>query len=190
MSRRAIVVVALLGAVLGPACASSTSAFPACNRIDEGIFVLAAQAVPSATQLACINSLPAGWTFGGSLIRSGLVRFWLDSDVAGIHAVEIDLTAQCDTSEATEVPPSADEVGTRVYQAPTSLPPRFAGTRYVVFQGGCVSSVYRFAPGAPATMALEADAAVSLLPRRVIVAMVTDELDESLCGAGAPPCVP
>jgi hypothetical protein len=190
MSRRAVAVVVLLGAVLGPACASSQSAFPACNQSDDGIFVLAAQAVPSATKLPCINGLPAGWMFGGSMIRSGLVRFWLDSNVAGVHAVEVDLTARCDTSGATEVPPSEDEVGTHVFQAPTSLPPQFAGTRYIVFSGGCLASTYRFAPGAPATIALEADASVSLLARQVVVARVAEELDETLCGAGAPPCVP
>jgi hypothetical protein len=190
MSRRAVAIVVVLGAVLGPACASSQSALPACNRADEGIFVLAAQAVPSATRLPCITGLPAGWLFGGSLIRSGLVRFWLDSNVAGIHAVEVDLTARCDTSNATEVPPSEDEAGARVFQAPTSLPPHFGGTRYIVFSGGCLASTYRFATGAPATMALEADAVVSLLARRVVVARVADELDETLCGAGAPACVP
>jgi hypothetical protein len=190
MSRRAVTAVVVLGAVLGPACASSQSALPACNRTDEQIFVLAAQAVPSATRLPCLTGLPAGWMFGGSLIRSGLVRFWLDSNVAGIHAVEVDLTAGCDTSGATEVPVSEDEVGTRVFQAPTSLPPHFGGTRYIVFPGGCLSSTYRFAPGAPATMALEADAVVSMLARRLIVTRVADELDETLCGAGAPPCLP
>lgn len=182
--------VVLLGAALAPACASSQSALPACNRTDGGIFVLAAQAVPSATKLPCINGLAAGWMFGGSLIRSGLARFWLDSDVAGIHAVEVDLTARCDTSGAFEVPASADEVGTHVFQAPVSLPPHFGGARYIVFPGGCLSSTYRFARGAPATLALEADAAVSLLARELIVSRVADELDESLCGADAPPCLP
>jgi hypothetical protein len=190
MSRRVVAAVVLVGAVIGPACASSQSALPACNRADAAIFVLAAQAVPSSTKLPCINGLPAGWTFGGSMIQSGFVRFWLDSNVAGIHAVEVDLTARCDTSGATEVPPSEDEAGTHVFQAPTSLPPRFAGTRYIVFSGGCLASTYSFAPGAPSTMALEADAAVSLLARRDVVSRVADELDETLCGAGAPPCVP
>jgi hypothetical protein len=190
VSRRAVAVVALLGVALLPACATSQSALPACNHPDDGIFVLAAQAVPSATRLPCINGLPAGWMFGGSLIESGLARFWLDSDVAGIHSVEVDLTARCDTSGAVEVPASADEAGTQVFQAPSSLPPHFAGTRYIVFPGGCLSSTYRFAAEAPATLALEADAAVSLLPRQDIVSRVADELDESLCGAGAPPCVP
>jgi hypothetical protein len=187
MSRRAAAVV-LLGALVGSACASSQSFFPACNRTDNGIFVLVAQAVPSATKLPCINGLAAGWRFGGSEIQSGLVRFWLDSDVAGIHAVQMDLTAGCNTAGAVEVPPSEDEVGTHVFQAPTSLPPRFGGNRYIVFPGGCLASTYRFAPGAPATMALEADAAVSLLARRVVVARVADELDESLCGVAAPAC--
>jgi hypothetical protein len=189
MRCRAIAFAAAVLASLVPGCASSQSALPECTATDEPILILTAQAVPSATRLPCISTLPAGWGFGGWLIRSDLARFWLDSDVAGYHAVEMDLTADCDTSEAVEVPPSPDEAGTRVFEEPASLPPRFSGRRYVVFPGGCLTTVYRFAPNAPATLALEADAAVGLLARSVIVREVRDEFGLSLCGAGAPPCI-
>ena len=95
---------------------------PLCTNTDDGVFVLLAQSVPSATQLPCVSEFPVGWTFGGSDISSGLARFWLDSDRGGIHAVEVSLRRSCDTTGAVEEQPAPDEVGTqRLRQA------RFAG---------------------------------------------------------------
>jgi hypothetical protein len=48
---------------------------------------------------------------------------------------------------------------------------------------------YRFGPEAAATLALEADQAVTFGLRTVLVAKVQEELGLTLCGAGAPPCV-
>ncbi len=161
---------------------------PACGREERSIFILEAQAVPSSTQLPCIAALPPGWSYGGFAIRSGLVRLWLDSDRAGIHAVQVDLTTTCDISDAVEVPSAPDELLARSYQAPESLTPAFTGARYLVFRGGCVTYRYAFQAGAPATLTLEADGALSIIPRSVVVDRVQRDLGLSLCGAGAPPC--
>jgi hypothetical protein len=151
------------------------------------MFVLVAQAVPSASKLPCIAVLPAGWRFGGSAVESDLVRLWLDSDVAGVHAVEVRLSDGCDTKGAVEVPPAPGEAGTTVFQKPTSLRP-FAGDRYIVFPGGCLTTQYRFASGSPATLALEADTALGLIDRRIVVEHVDDDFGLILCGADAPRC--
>ena len=42
--------------------------------------------MPSATRLPCIAELPAGWQFGGALIKDTETTLWLDNDRAGIHA--------------------------------------------------------------------------------------------------------
>ncbi len=171
-------------------CASNASIQPLCGDPYDSasILILQAQAVPSATQIPCIAELPIGWRFSGSLIDDSGATLWLDHDRAGIRAVEVQLSEACDVSSAVEVPPGPDELGMRVYQDPESLDP-FVGTRFAVFDGGCIVSRYRFAAGSEPALVIEADRAISTVARRDLVAGVEDELDLTLCGAGAPPCV-
>jgi hypothetical protein len=170
-----------------PACGGRQYQQATCNAKDTAL-VLAAQAVPSATFLPCIQSFPAGWAFGGSDVRNGLDRFWLNSDRAGTQAVEVSLTHGCNVSEAVEVSPAPDEVGTHRYEEPISLPPSFQAIRYYTFPGGCVTYRYDFASGASSTLVFEADQALSFSPRSTIVDRVRDEVGLPLCGAGADPC--
>jgi hypothetical protein len=86
-----------------------------------------------------------------------------------------------------EVPPAPDEIGMRTYQLPESLDP-FVGSRMLVFDGGCIVYRYRFAQGSEPALVIEADRAVSTLPRATIVSEVRRDLDLTVCGAGAPPC--
>jgi hypothetical protein len=173
------------------ACAngSARSVMPACSRPDQHILVLEAQAVPSATQLPCVAELPAGWSYSGFDIRRDAAQFWLDNDRAGIHAVEVTLAATCDTSGAVAVEPDADEAVTKVFQEPTSLPPGFTGYRFLVFDGGCISYRYTFGSGADPSLTLEAQEALSLVGRGLVVDMVRTKYGLTLCGAEAPPCV-
>jgi hypothetical protein len=181
----AVVLVPLL---LAPACVQSTDVRPGCGTADDdGVFVLAAQAVPSARLLPCLDALVAGWEFAGSQIVEGSFRFWLSSDRAGFQAVRVELVASCDTSETVEVLPGVAELGTRRFEEPLSLAPAFAANRYYRFPGGCVQVEYRFAPGAPSTLVLEADQAISFRPREPIVERLADR-GLVLCGVGAPPC--
>jgi hypothetical protein len=100
-ARIAVAVVASGMVVSG--CAASHYQQVACSgRSRQSIFLLEAQAVPSATLIPCILPLPGGWSYGGSQVRSGLARFWLDSDRAGSHAAELRLTKACDLAGATE----------------------------------------------------------------------------------------
>jgi hypothetical protein len=161
---------------------------PFCTNTADSVFVLLAQSVPSATELPCVSEFPAGWTFGGSDISSGLSRFWLDSDRGGIHAVEVSLRRSCDTTGAVEERPAPDEAGTRVFIRPDSLKPSFTGTRFLLFDGGCIGYTFRFASGTSSTLAIEAIEALSLLPRAPIVAEVREDPGLILCGASAPPC--
>jgi hypothetical protein len=90
-------------------------------------------------------------------------------------------------SSAVEVPPGPDEIGMRVYQDPQNLDP-FIGSRFAVFEGGCIVSRYRFAQDSEPALVIEADRAISTIARRDLVAGIEDELDLTLCGAGAPAC--
>src|SRR5262245_57012933 len=151
-------------------------------------FVLMAQSVPSSTLLPCIRALPAGWTYGGSDVNSGSARFWLDSDRAGMHAVEVELDASCSVVGALEVTNSTSETGVRDYLRELVLHP-YSANRYFTFPGGCVTYRYRFGGAADPILALEADEALTFGERSAVVAKVQQSLGLTLCGAGAPPCV-
>jgi hypothetical protein len=169
------------------ACQSSASDPPRCDTVADTTFALAAQAVPTSPMLPCFESLESGWRYAGSQIANGSVRLWLDSDVAGAHSVEIQMTQTCDTSGATEVPPTGREAGAQVFVLTERLSP-FRQTRFIVFDGGCVTHRYAFAVDAPSTLVRQVEESLSFLPRQTLVDFVRDEVDETLCGVGAPPC--
>jgi hypothetical protein len=169
-------------------CTSADFRPPLCSDTGASLFVLEAQSVPSATLLPCFSQLPVGWTYTGDyLIKDGLSRYWLDSDRAGVHAAEIELTRTCDTSGAVVIPAAPGESVT-ILEKPLSLPPSFASVRFLQFPGGCVAERFKFSGAAPATTSLEVEQAVSFVKRQVIVDRVKATLDLKLCGAGAPPC--
>jgi hypothetical protein len=194
--------VVFVGALTGCATAGSVSDPPACAPLDgdggrfadgaygteeRAILILAAQAVPGATMLPCIDGYPAGWTFGGTRVANGLFAFWLNSDRAGLRAVEVVLTDGCDFADAVEVVPSDDEVGTRRFEQPLALPPNYAANRYYTFEGGCIEYRYRFRGTHDPALALEADQALGFRKRTELVDDLAP-LGLRLCGAGAPPC--
>ena len=144
--------------------------------------ILSAQAVPSAAMLPCITALPSGWSIGGADASSGRARMWLDSDRAGPGAITVTLTAACDTSGAQQIP--SDQPGTRQFEHPLSLAPRFADLRFYTFPGGCVTYRFSFAPGASRALASAADSALSFEPRSALVDYVRNTYGLTLCGQG------
>jgi hypothetical protein len=181
-------VVLVAAAAFLPACAGTYLHEPTGRSKDAKALILAAQAVPSATLVPCIAEFPSGWSYDGSLIGSGSAQFFLDSDRAGIRALEVTLTASCDVSNAIEVTAGINQPGVRVYEEPISLPPTFQVNRYLRFQGGCVTNEFRFAAGASATLALEAQQALSFIARSALVERAMQDTGLVLCGAEAPPC--
>lgn len=185
MNRRVIVVL-LLALLSVPACSAAPSNEIRCDRGSAGI--LAAQAVPSATFIPCITAFPVGWSYGGFFAERGTVRFWMDSDRAGLHALQVELTRACDTSGAVEVEGQGSvPPGVRKWELPRSLEPRLSGATFFTFTGGCVAMRYDFSKGAPSTLLLEVQQAIDLFPREEGVRMLEEE-GGILCGAGAPPC--
>jgi membrane-associated phospholipid phosphatase/tRNA A-37 threonylcarbamoyl transferase component Bud32 len=146
--------------------------------------ILAAQAVPSAALVPCVAALPSGWHARGADIASGHARFWLDSDQAGIQAVTITLTATCDTSGAQQIP--SDQPGTKRFERPLSLRPRFQDLRFYTFPGGCATYAFSFAPGQSPLLAIPVDGAVGFVPRARLVAYVQSTEGLALCGRDAP----
>jgi hypothetical protein len=115
---------------------------PACRyqgRQGTAVVILMAQAVPTASQLPCVDLLPAGWTVSDVFVRNGRVRFSLDSDRVGVHAVQVFLQQFCTLGKVTRVP--SDHAGTRRYQEVISIEPgrRYQGAVHYLFPGGCVT---------------------------------------------------
>jgi hypothetical protein len=74
--------------------------------------------------------------FDSSEIKSRKAVFWMDSDRAGMKAVEVTLTRSCDPS-GTPIP--SDEPGTRLFVRSETDGTRYIGTRYYLFPGGCIT---------------------------------------------------
>jgi hypothetical protein len=167
-------------------CTVSTSApgMPSCVP-DRDSITLIAQSVPSATKLPCIAELPAGWRFANQEISSGRTRFWLESDIAGIRAVEVSLERACDVGGAVPVPSTAaDELGLNRFDKPEQVRP-LRLVRYYRFRGGCITYRYTFAPGTPSSLQFQADEALSFIERGDVVRAVRD-FGFELCGANVP----
>jgi hypothetical protein len=187
---RAAAAVPLLALLAGPGlggCAGDSTTVtivtPACSQGDEGAagngVVLMAQSVPSAAWVPCLRTaLPLGWTFHHLDARTGVSRFWLDSDRDGDQAIEVRLEQTCDTAGATEIPSDRDEMDR--LERVTMTTPHFEGERYYVFDGGCITFVFRLggeSRGEPLALVTQAVGAVS---REDLIAQVREETDGRL----------
>jgi hypothetical protein len=190
--RRVALAAAMLGVIAIAVAETGNAFFPAAENLgatapscDTGhSMILSAQAVPSASMLPCLAALPTGWSTGGVDISSGKVSLWLDSDRAGPRAITVTLTAACDTSGAHQIP--SDQPGTRRYEQPLGLTPRFSDLRFYSFPGGCVTYRFRFAPGVSPVLAGPAGTALAFMPRSRLVSYVRHTEGLALCGRGAP----
>jgi len=183
-----IVVVVVAASLVLSGCATSHYQQVSCSGTSrQSIFLLEAQAVPSATLIPCILPLPGGWSYGGSQVRSGLAQFWLDSDRAGTHAAEVRLTRACELAGATELALRSPPAGLRGYEEPTTRQPA-ASVRYFVFTGGCVTERLSFTRQSAPALYDQADQFLGFTPRTVYVDGVRGDEGLTLCGAEAPPC--
>jgi hypothetical protein len=139
------------------------------------LVVLMAQAVPTASQLPCIELLPAGWSVSDIFVRNGRARFALDSDRVGSHAVEVVLERFCTLGKVTTRVPS-DHPGTRRYQEVISIEPgrRYRGAVYYLFPGGCVTYRLDFRSDEQARPLTEVSLALGFVPRDDVRKTVSD----------------
>jgi hypothetical protein len=132
------------------------------------LLVLMAQAVPTATQLPCVDldNLTAEWTVSDVFVRNGRARFALDSyrDVDH-HAVVVVLERTCRFGKVTRVP--SDHPGIQRYQEVTEIRSgrRFRGAIYYLFRGGCVTYRLDFRGGEQARPLGDVVLALGFVPR-------------------------
>jgi hypothetical protein len=155
---------------------------PFCESGDDPgtpFLVLMAQAVPSASQLPCVDLLPAGWSVSNAFVRDGRARFALDSDRVGMHAVQVVLerTCQFEGHKVTRVP--SDEPGMRRFEQIGEVRPGvgFTGTRFYVFKGGCVSYRFQFNSEERAGPIGEVTLALSFISRDALGTLIQESTD-------------
>jgi hypothetical protein len=172
---RLVLLVIAVGLLAG-GCASDTTAItdpPLCRGHDgagNGV-ILMAQSVPTAAWVPCVQTaLPLGWGFHHLDARDGIARFWLDSDRDGTQAIEVRLEASCDTAGATQIP--SDRAGMRRLERVRRVSPTFAGERYYVFDGGCLTFVFHLAGDSPGEGLALASQVVGAVSRAALRAQV------------------
>ncbi len=99
---------------------------------------LEAQSVPSASLVPCVRGSLTGWKIASVAVNDGRSVVTLSNDRAGTDAMVVQLTAACDLTGATEIPPQ--QLGVRRYERIDRLAPRFTATGFDVFPGGCVTT--------------------------------------------------
>jgi len=156
----AAVLLATAAAVTG--CAALSDAAPGCGQPLR--LAIVAQSLPSASYLPCIRMLPQGWSTSGFRAAPGGTSFLLSSDRSPGRPVKVRLVAACRPGGTSPSPPRAPGVVT--YTRLTSITPRFAGSLYDVFPGGCVSYSFDFTLGSQISLMEQFEQAVGLYPRQ------------------------
>lgn len=127
---------------------------------------LQAQAVPSASLVPCVRSLPTGWTVANVFVNDGRSAISLDNDRSGPGAMVVRLSATCDPAGATPI--TSDQPDVRRYQRSESRPATFASTRFDVFPGGCVTTRLSAPTARAAAVATEAPRILGFTSRETL----------------------
>jgi len=180
-----LLLLAATGVVLLTGCAEPVSLGSdelACRNGEEagpanGV-VLMAQAVETASWVPCLDTVPLGWHMSDVQIGDGSGRFWLDSDRDGVRAIEVALTASCATRDATEIP--SDRDGVRRLERIGEVTPGYRGTRFYVFDGGCLTVHFQIAGDDRAEPLAVATEGIDLLRRTDVEQHVHEETDGRL----------
>ena len=149
-------------ASLVPACGTVLPSVPECGTARR--LAIVAQSVPTASYVPCLVALPEGWEVSRFDAESGHTRFSLVPDRGGGRPVDIELSEGCDVAGATPQPARSE--GARTYLRLSSVSPRYAGTLFDVFAGGCVRYRFDFDRGPHIPLMEELRGAVALFPRR------------------------
>jgi hypothetical protein len=165
-------VISLLPLVGATACTGAVAGAPRCGSIERVAII--AQSVPSTSYVPCIIDLPAGWSTGQLRVQNGLTTFSLVSDRAPGHPVKVDVRKECAIANATPIAPRTP--GGRTYLRLRQIDPRYAGTMYDVFPGGCVSYRFDFARGPHIALMAQIQSIVGLVARHQLRRELRDRL--------------
>jgi tRNA A-37 threonylcarbamoyl transferase component Bud32 len=178
-----LVLMLALGVVLGGAADNSLAVrtplnVGALSCDDAEPLWLIAQSVPTAAQVPCVRSLPAGWTLAGVSANSGRSVITLDHDRAGTGAMVAELTAGCDPRGAGET--GADNPDVRRHERVELTTPRVTTIRFDVFPGGCLTTRLLAPPEYNAQLAAEMPLLLGFTSRRALQLILDQRSDGRL----------
>lgn len=171
---------ALVGAIwIVTAACSLEETMPAPSCLDGGSGLVVAQSVPTAELVPCLGSLPDGWSIDGVMIDQDGTIVRLDSDRAGFGAARLLFRRRCGAEGAVPVP--SDQGGARAFEFIERLQPGFRAARIYRFNGGCVRWEFDFEPDISATLSIDLQARLTLVPRSAINDSIRETfIDEEL----------
>jgi len=137
------------------------TSIPWCD--DFSVLVLAAQSVPEAQIIPCIEAMPIGWEAGDANIDEQRTVFTLDSKIAGDSAARVELAPECDTSDHVQVP--SDIADAERFEYVESIDTGVRGQRVYVFEGACVAIDIDFRVDVSAALISEISLAVGFITR-------------------------
>ncbi len=193
MRRRLLIalVVLLAGCAIGAPGEQDAGGFavsrqPVCEfrgNVRVPLLVLMAQAVPTASQLPCVDldNLTAEWSVSDVFVRNGRARFALDSiHQLDHHAVVVVLERTCRFGKVTRVP--SDHPGIQRYQEVTEIRPgrEFRGAIYYLFRGGCVTYRLDLRGGEQARPVGDVVLALGFVGRDAVAAAIRDDSEGRL----------
>jgi hypothetical protein len=186
--RRLLLALALLlaGCAMGAPGEQDAGGFavsrqPVCEfrgNVQVPLLVLMAQAVPTASQLPCVelDNLTAEWNVTDVFVRNGRARFALDSiHRPDHHAVVVVLERTCRFGKVTRVP--SDHPGIQRFQEVTEIRSgrEFRGAIYYLFRGGCVTYRLDFRGGEQARPLGDVVLALGFVGRDAIAAAIQED---------------
>jgi hypothetical protein len=139
---------------------------------------LQAQAVPSASQVPCVQYLPVGWSVAMVTVNDGRSVLTLDHDRAGPAALVVRLTASCDPGGAVQGPSA--HPGVRHYQRIHSSTGEFTATWYDQFPGGCVTSRLHLSTDPNGEFAAQAPQVLGFMSRAALQQALSQRSDGRL----------
>jgi len=128
---------------------------------------LSAQAVPTASLVPCVRTVPPTMSVSGANVSDGWSRFEL-AGIKGDDTMVVRLTPTCDTAGA--VPGASDQPGARRYVRTEAD----RVTWHDVFPGGCVSTELRPATGPDSTFHRDASLALGFTSRQALQQTLED----------------
>jgi hypothetical protein len=86
--------------------------------------------------------MPEGWDWTQFQVFDGESNLYLESDRARGHPVKVLLAPNCDPGDSSKVP--SDELDTERFERISAVSDSYVGTRFYVFEGGCVTYDFDF----------------------------------------------
>jgi hypothetical protein len=139
---------------------------PVCGNSALSTLALIAQSVRDATLVPCLEMSPTGWEFESMQVRNSGTEMTLANDRGGPTALRVFLDDTCDTAGAVRIP--SDEPGTTRFERVDRVTPDYVGTRYYVFDGGCVTYQFQLTTEKPSVLLNEASLMVGFVERTAL----------------------